>query len=130
MKPLRILGFLAAIGTVLTATYVHESYRRYDLVTVGAGSGGSGGSQNGTGDTGTAKINAYLIDHRTGRVWVHSDDDSRSRLALNIEETGRDPTSYLRFFRFVPMERLSCADLNAVEVSGGCRPKEKPDSRK
>jgi hypothetical protein len=35
MKPLRILAFLIVIGTVLTATYMHESYHRYDLVTAG-----------------------------------------------------------------------------------------------
>lgn len=123
---LRIAAFLILIGTILTATYMHESYRRYDLVTAGAGSGGSGGSQNVTGDTGEVRITAYLIDHRTGRVWIHS-DGHLGEVATGIQEAGRAYSS-LMFFRFVPMERLSCADLNAVEVNEGCRPKVQPSN--
>ena len=127
---LRIAAFLILIGTILTATYMHESYRRYDLVTAGAGSGGSSGSQDAAGDGGTAKINAYLIDHRTGRVWMHSDASTKlDGLGLNIGETDQKGNeTYLRFFRFMPMERLSCADLNAVEVNEGCRPKVQPSN--
>jgi hypothetical protein len=119
---LRIAAFLILIGTILVATYMHESYHRYDLVTAGAGSGGSGGSQDESGKEGDVRINAYLIDHRTGRVWMHSDIGVAGSAALNSKETG---AAYSQYFRFVPMERLNCADVDAVEVDGGCRPKAK-----
>jgi hypothetical protein len=112
---LRIVAFLISIATIMAATYMHESYHRYDLVTAAAGSGGGGGSQDVTGDKGEVKIIVYLIDHRTGRVWTHSDSN-----AGDISWTKPSP-AMLFFSRFVPMERLSCADLGSVEVREGCR---------
>jgi hypothetical protein len=43
---------------------MHDRARRYDIVAAGAG---SGGSQDTTGDS---EINAFIIDHQTGRGWV------------------------------------------------------------
>jgi len=66
MKPSTALAFLSVMATVLAVTYIHERAHRYDLVTAAAG---SGGSQDSKGEVITT---AYLIDHQTGHVWLHS----------------------------------------------------------
>lgn len=64
MKIARVLAFIAAIATVFGGIYIHDRAHRYDVVAAGAG---SGGSQEQPGET---EVNAYLIDHATGRVWL------------------------------------------------------------
>lgn len=127
MKPGSVLILLCAILTVLSATYMHESYHRYDLVTAAAASGGSGGSQDVTGEAGDIQINVYLIDHRTGRVWVHG--DAGLAAVMGLREPG-ELAEFLPRFRFMPMERLSCADLNTIQVSEGCRPRAQSTTKK
>jgi hypothetical protein len=60
----KTLALIAILGTVWGVAYMHDRARRYDIVAAGAG---SGGSQDTTGDS---EINAFIIDHQTGRVWV------------------------------------------------------------
>jgi hypothetical protein len=64
MKPLTALLFLFAALVFLLAMHFHDEARRYDVVVAGAG---SGGSQDAGGDT---DFRGYLVDHKTGRVWV------------------------------------------------------------
>jgi hypothetical protein len=65
--PVRRVGsavaFLAGSLVLLLAAYLHGEARRYDVVVAAAG---SGGSQDETGSTDTM---AYLVDHKTGKVW-------------------------------------------------------------
>ena len=58
-----LLVMTAGCLVLLLASYLHDSARRYDVVLAAAG---SGGSQENVGSTETA---AYLVDHKTGRVW-------------------------------------------------------------
>jgi len=60
----KTLALLATLATVWGVTYMHDRAHRYDIVAAGAG---SGGTQDTAGQT---EITAYLIDHKTGRVWV------------------------------------------------------------
>ena|ERR1700740_971745 len=93
----KTLALLATLATIWGATYMHDRAHRYDIVAAGAGSGGSGGSQGATGDVGSTEIDAYLLDHKTGKVWyVHGP----------IE---------------VPAARRSCQDMGWTEIESGCR---------
>src|SRR5258707_15646388 len=55
--------WLAALA-VLLAVHLHDEAHRYDVVVAGAGSGGS------QTETGSTEIVGYLVDHKTGRVWL------------------------------------------------------------
>jgi hypothetical protein len=60
----RTLAFLATLATIWGTTYMYDRAHRYDIVAAGAGSGG-------TQDTvGNAEIQAFIIDHQTGKVWI------------------------------------------------------------
>jgi len=92
-----MLAFVAFLVTIWGVTYMHERAHRYDIVAVGAGSGGSGGSQDTTGDVGNTEILAYLVDHKTGKVWV---------IHGPVE---------------VPTARRSCQDMGWTESELGCQ---------
>jgi hypothetical protein len=51
-------------ATLIGAVYLNGQAHRYDIVAVGAGAGGS------SNDKGDLDVGAWLIDHRTGQVWV------------------------------------------------------------
>jgi hypothetical protein len=63
VKPTTAIIFLLAALVLLLAIYLHNSAHRYDVVVAAAG---TGGSQENVGSTETV---AYLVDHKTGRVW-------------------------------------------------------------
>jgi hypothetical protein len=63
MKLATAVTFLAAALVLLLAFYMHDSAHRFDVVLAAAASGGS------QQDAGTTTTIAYLIDHKTGRVW-------------------------------------------------------------
>jgi hypothetical protein len=91
MKIVRVSAFVAAIATVFGAVYIHDRAHRYDVVTVAAG---SGGSQEQPGET---KVDAYLIDHATGRVWTIEGVDA------------------------LPVTRMTCKEYNGGrEADYGC----------
>jgi hypothetical protein len=92
----KTLALLATLATFWGVTYMHDRAHRYDIVAAGAGSGGSGGSQENTGDTGSTEIHAYLLDHKTGRVWV-----------VHVLEE-------------VPTVRRSCQSMGWTETESGC----------
>jgi hypothetical protein len=48
---------------LLLASHLHDSAHRFDVVLAAAGSGGS------QQDAGSTDATAYLVDHKTGRVW-------------------------------------------------------------
>jgi hypothetical protein len=58
------LAGLIAVCLFVVELHFHDESHRYDVVGFAAG---AGGSQDHGGDT---KIQAYLVDHKTGRVWV------------------------------------------------------------
>jgi hypothetical protein len=64
MKPLTALLLLVTATVYFVAMHLHDEARRYDVVVAGAG---SGGSQDASGET---DFRGYLVDHKTGRVWV------------------------------------------------------------
>lgn len=64
MKPATAIVLLLAALVLLLAFYLHDEAHRYDVVVAAAG---SGGSQESTGSTETV---GYLVDHKTGKVWV------------------------------------------------------------
>jgi hypothetical protein len=55
--------FLLGCFVLLLASYLHDRARRFDVVMAAAG---SGGSQENEGST---ESFAYLVDHKTGKVW-------------------------------------------------------------
>jgi hypothetical protein len=63
MKLASAVTFLVATLVLLFTVYMHDSAHRYDVVIAAAGSGGS------QQDVGSTEAVAYLIDHKTGRVW-------------------------------------------------------------
>lgn len=63
MKPATAITLLIAALVLFLAFHLHDSAHRYDVVVAAAG---SGGSQDTAGSTDTV---AYLVDHKTGRVW-------------------------------------------------------------
>jgi hypothetical protein len=87
----KALAFLALLATVWGVTYMHDRAHRYDIVVAGAGSGGSQDS------VGATEVTAYLVDHKTGKVW---------------EFIG---------IRGVPTIRKSCHDLSLTETESGCQ---------
>ena len=93
----KTLALLATLGTIWGMTYMHDREHRYEIVEAGAGSGGGGGSQENTGDTGSTEIAAFLLDHKTGKVW------------------------YIRGPVEVPAARRSCQDMGWIEIESGCR---------
>jgi hypothetical protein len=105
----KVLAFGCALATVLAAPYIYGRTHRYDLVAVAAG---SGGSQN---DEGRTIATAYLIDHQTGRVWLHSSIESADT-AASLQEK---PDPYL--LRLVPLQRLNCADVGMTDTPFGCK---------
>lgn len=56
-------------ASALGVAYVVTEGHRYDVVAVGAGSGGSQTAE------GSADFRSYLIDHRTGRTWSLNGDN-------------------------------------------------------
>jgi hypothetical protein len=60
----KTLALLATLATISGVTYMHDRAHRYDIVAAGAG---SGGTQN---DAGLTDIQAFIIDHQTGKVWM------------------------------------------------------------
>jgi len=65
MKLSKAFALAALLTTIWGVTYMHDRSHRYDIVATGAG---SGGTQN---DAGQTDFRAFIIDHRTGRVWVY-----------------------------------------------------------
>ena len=66
-----ILGcttLLLAASLVLIALHFHDESRRYDVVGFAAGSGGA------QDQPGTTTTKAYLVDHKTGRLWTVGDE--------------------------------------------------------
>jgi hypothetical protein len=57
------VAFLVGSLVLLLAIYLHGEARRYDVVIAAAGSGGS------QTEAGSTDATAYLVDHKTGRVW-------------------------------------------------------------
>jgi hypothetical protein len=57
------ITLLVAALVLLLASHWHDSAHRFDVVVAAAGSGGS------RQEAGSTKEVAYLIDHKTGRVW-------------------------------------------------------------
>lgn len=66
MKIREIVITLALCVTALVATHWIAEGRRYDVVAVGAGSGGSQSTE------GSTDFKAYLIDHKTGELGICS----------------------------------------------------------
>lgn len=95
MKSREIVITLALCVTVLVATRWMSEGRRYEVVAVGAGSGGS------QGESGSTDIRAYLVDRKTGKTWLLSGDD--------------------RVLEF-PAIRLPCKQIyeKSVETESGC----------
>jgi hypothetical protein len=48
---------------LLLTSHLHDSAHRFDVVMTAAGSGGS------QQDAGSTTTTAFLVDHKTGRVW-------------------------------------------------------------
>jgi hypothetical protein len=64
MKLATAVTFLLAALVLLFAFYMHDSAHRFDVVVAAAGSGGS------QTDTGSTETLGYLVDHKTGKVWM------------------------------------------------------------
>ncbi len=64
MKPATAIVLLMAAAMLLLASHLHDAAHRYDVVVAAAGSGGS------QTDAGSTEIVGYLVDHKTGKVWV------------------------------------------------------------
>jgi hypothetical protein len=64
MKPAIAIALLVAALALLLAVHLHDEAHRYDVVVAAAG---SGGSQENEGST---QVVGYLVDHKTGRVWL------------------------------------------------------------
>ena len=64
MKLATAFTFLVATLVLLFALYMHDSAHRYDVVLAAAGSGGS------QTDAGSTETVGYLVDHKTGKVWM------------------------------------------------------------
>jgi hypothetical protein len=64
VKPTIAIALLLAALVLLLTSYMHDSAHRYDVVMAAAGSGGS------QTDTGSTEAVAYLVDHKTGKVWM------------------------------------------------------------
>lgn len=92
MKPATAITLLIAALVLLLASHLHDSARRYDVVVAAAGSGGS------QQDTGSTETVGYLVDHKTGRVWV------------------------LKGMFEMPGVRMACSGVspNAKETENGC----------
>lgn len=63
MKPIAALTLLLCAGIFLLASHLHDEAHRFDVVLATAGSGGS------QQDAGSVIATAYLVDHKTGKVW-------------------------------------------------------------
>jgi hypothetical protein len=64
MKPATAIVMLFAAIVLLLASHLHDAAHRFDVVVAGAGSGGSQESE------GSTQVVGYLVDHKTGRVWL------------------------------------------------------------
>ena len=100
MNPAKPLAFLAVLATIWGVVYLHDRAYRYEIVIAGAGSGGSGGSQENTGDRGDTEIKAYLLDRKSGKVWL-------------VDGVVERPTLL-----------LSCKDVDETDAESGCRKNE------
>lgn len=65
MNTARVTALAAVLATVWGVAYMHDRNHRYDVVAAGAGAGR-------TQDTREIDIRAFVIDHRTGKLWVWS----------------------------------------------------------
>jgi hypothetical protein len=63
MKLITALSLLIAALVLLLASHLHDAAYRFDVVMAAAGSGGS------QQDAGSVIATAYLVDHKTGKVW-------------------------------------------------------------
>jgi hypothetical protein len=63
MRVIRTIAWMAGSLILVLATYLYAEAHRYDVVGVGAGSGGS------QQDQGDYDITFYLVDHKTGKIW-------------------------------------------------------------
>jgi hypothetical protein len=91
----RITAFLLLLVALvfLLALHFHDEAHRYDVVLAAAG---SGGSQN---DTGSTEVRGYLVDHRTGRVWLLVDDQ---QLPVTVRPCGQKAKMTKNGCEFVP----------------------------
>jgi len=64
MRLITAIILLVAVLLMLLASHLHDEARRYDVVMAGAGSGGS------QGESGSTEFMGYLVDHKTGKVWL------------------------------------------------------------
>src|ERR1700722_5470017 len=99
MKIREAVAILAFCVTAFALAYLFSEGRRYDVVAVGAG---SGGSQDRDGST---DLKAYLVDHKTGMTGFFS------------EEKGT--------YYETPYMRLSCKQAygrGVPETKSGCSP--------
>jgi hypothetical protein len=83
----KTLALLATLATVLGSTYIYARAHRYDIVVGAAGSNGSGDS------SGQLEIDAYLVDHVTGKVRVIESNSPISFPVTPMEDLGKDPSS-------------------------------------
>lgn len=90
MKPITAIVLLVAALVLLLASHLHDEAHRYDVVVAGAGSGGSQETE------GSTEIIGYLVDHKTGRVWVLTGFVQKptvvlscSQLSVKFKETER-----------------------------------------
>jgi hypothetical protein len=88
-----IVTLLVCITALMVAHMVTEG-RRYNVVSVGAG---SGGSNDASGDT---DFRSYLLDRKTGKVWF-----------LAHAKAG---------FYEEPATRIECHDFPMTEKEFGC----------
>jgi hypothetical protein len=64
MKPATAITLLLAVLVLLLASHLHDSAHRFDVVMAAAGSGGSQETE------GSTQVVGYLVDHKTGKVWL------------------------------------------------------------
>jgi hypothetical protein len=76
-----ILMTLLLCGTILLAVFLYDEAHRYDVVAAG-----SGGSNEQQGD-----IQAFLVDHKTGQMWMQVADEAA--LVPMVRETSTQPSS-------------------------------------
>jgi len=95
VKTREIVITLALCVTALVATHWISEGQRYEVVAAGAGAGGS------QSDTGSTDVRGYLVDRKTGKVWLLFGDS--------------------RVVEF-PAARVSCKFMNHdwLETESGC----------
>lgn len=68
IRVMLILALLLVLGFAIEIACLF----RWEIVAVGAGSGGSGGSNYDPGETGNSELGAYKLDRWTGEVFFYS----------------------------------------------------------